>query len=63
MSADNLSEYLGVRKFNYGHAEKQNQVGLVAGLAWTREVGGDLLTIEVATMPGKGNITRTRLTG
>ena len=58
VSADNLSEYLGVRKFSYGHAEKQNQVGLVAGLAWT-EVGGDLLTIEVATMPGKGNITRT----
>ena len=58
VSADNLSDYLGVRKFSYGHAEKQNQVGLVAGLAWT-EVGGDLLTIEVATMPGKGNITRT----
>ncbi|HRO81676.1 MAG TPA: endopeptidase La [Alicycliphilus denitrificans] len=58
VSADNLSEYLGVRKFSYGHAEKQNQVGQVVGLAWT-EVGGDLLTIEVATMPGKGNITRT----
>ncbi|WP_367068239.1 endopeptidase La [Oryzisolibacter sp. LB2S] len=58
VTAENLSDYLGVRRFSYGLAEKQNQVGLVAGLAWT-EVGGDLLTIEVATMPGKGNITRT----
>jgi len=58
VTADNLADYLGVRKYDYGRAEQQNQVGLVAGLAWT-EVGGDLLTIEVATMPGKGNITRT----
>ena len=58
VSADNLAEYLGVRKYNYGRAEQQSQVGQVVGLAWT-EVGGDLLTIEVATMPGKGNITRT----
>jgi len=58
VTGDNLAEYLGVRKYDYGRAEQQNQVGLVAGLAWT-EVGGDLLTIEVATMPGKGNITRT----
>jgi len=58
ITSDNLADYLGVRKFDYGRAEKQNQVGLVAGLAWT-EVGGDLLTIEVATMPGKGSITRT----
>ena len=55
---DNLSEFLGVRKYNYGRAEVQNQVGQVVGLAWT-EVGGDLLTIEVAIMPGKGVITRT----
>ena len=55
---DNLNDYLGVRKFNYGRAEKQNQVGQVVGLAWT-EVGGDLLTIEAAVMPGKGNIIRT----
>jgi len=54
----NLAQYLGVRKYDYGRAEQQNQVGLVAGLAWT-EVGGDLLTIEIATMPGKGQITRT----
>ena len=56
--ADNLAEYLGVRKYSYGRAEQQSQVGQVVGLAWT-EVGGDLLTIEVATMPGKGHITRT----
>jgi ATP-dependent Lon protease len=55
---DNLNDYLGVRKFDYGQAEKKNQVGQVVGLAWT-EVGGDLLTIEAAVMPGKGNIIRT----
>jgi ATP-dependent Lon protease len=55
---DNLNDYLGVRKFDYGQAEKDNQVGQVVGLAWT-EVGGDLLTIEAAVMPGKGNIIRT----
>jgi ATP-dependent Lon protease len=54
----NLNDYLGVRKFDYGQAEKENQVGQVVGLAWT-EVGGDLLTIEAAVMPGKGNIIRT----
>ena len=47
-----------MRKFDYGQAEKENQVGQVVGLAWT-EVGGDLLTIEAAVMPGKGNIIRT----
>jgi len=56
--AENLNDYLGVRKFTYGRAEQQNQVGQVVGLAWT-EVGGDLLTIEAALMPGKGTITRT----
>ena len=55
---DNLNEFLGVRKFDYGRAEQKNQVGQVVGLAWT-EVGGDLLTIEAAMMPGKGVITRT----
>ena len=54
----NLNDFLGVRKFDYGRAEKKNQVGQVVGLAWT-EVGGDLLTIESAMMPGKGNIIRT----
>ncbi len=58
VDAENLSEFLGVRKYSYGRAEAQNQVGQVVGLAWT-EVGGDLLTIEVAIMPGKGIITRT----
>ena len=62
VNAENLSEFLGVRKFNYGRAENQNQVGQVVGLAWT-EVGGDLLTIEAAVMPGKGVITRTGITG
>src|SRR5688572_8643863 len=54
----NLNDFLGVRKFTYGRAEAQNQVGQVVGLAWT-EVGGDLLTIEAALMPGKGVIQRT----
>ncbi len=58
VTADELPDYLGVRKYTYGRAEEHNQVGQVVGLAWT-EVGGDLLTIEAATMPGKGVITRT----
>ncbi|MEN9671138.1 MAG: hypothetical protein RL018_1415 [Pseudomonadota bacterium] len=58
VTPDNLNDYLGVRKFTYGRAEEQNQIGQVVGLAWT-EVGGDLLTIEAAIMPGKGVITRT----
>jgi ATP-dependent Lon protease len=58
VNADNLNDFLGVRKHSYGRAENQNQIGQVVGLAWT-EVGGDLLTIEAATMPGKGVITRT----
>ena len=58
VNGDNLNDFLGVRKFNYGRAEEMNQVGQVVGLAWT-EVGGDLLTIEAALMPGKGVITRT----
>ena len=58
VDAENLNSFLGVRKFSYGRAEKQNQVVQVVGLAWT-EVGGDLLTIEAAMMPGKGVITRT----
>ena len=58
VTEDNLNDFLGVRKFDFGRAEKKNQVGQVVGLAWT-EVGGDLLTIEAAVMPGKGNIIRT----
>ncbi|CAN1546954.1 Lon ATP-dependent Lon protease, bacterial type [Burkholderiaceae bacterium] len=58
VTAENLDDFLGVRKYTYGRAEQQSQIGQVVGLAWT-EVGGDLLTIEAATMTGKGNITRT----
>jgi len=58
VNPDNLNDFLGVRKHTYGRAEDHNQVGQVVGLAWT-EVGGDLLTIEAALMPGKGVITRT----
>jgi ATP-dependent Lon protease len=54
----NLNDFLGVRKYSYGEATKENQIGQVNGLAWT-EVGGDLLTIEAAVMPGKGVIIRT----
>jgi len=58
VTGENLNDFLGVRKFTFGLAEKRNQVGQVVGLAWT-EVGGDLLTIEAVTMPGKGVISRT----
>jgi ATP-dependent Lon protease len=58
VSARNLDKYLGVRRYTYGMAEKRNQVGQVSGLAWT-EVGGELLTIEAAIMPGKGKMTTT----
>jgi ATP-dependent Lon protease len=54
----NLDKFLGVRRFSFGMAEKQNQVGQVTGLAWT-EVGGELLTIEAVTMPGKGKTITT----
>jgi ATP-dependent Lon protease len=54
----NLDKYLGVRRYSYGIAEKENQVGQVTGLAWT-EVGGELLTIETAVLPGKGKTTTT----
>ncbi|ODP97716.1 MULTISPECIES: endopeptidase La [Salinivibrio] len=55
---ENLPDYLGVRRFDYGKADEQNRVGQVTGLAWT-EVGGDLLTIETEAMPGKGKLTHT----
>jgi ATP-dependent Lon protease len=58
VTEENLNEFLGVRKFDFGRTEKKNQVGQVVGLAWT-EVGGDLLTIEAAVMNGKGGIIRT----
>jgi len=53
-----MEKYLGVRRFRYGKAEDNDQVGQVTGLAWT-EVGGELLTIEAATVPGKGKLTHT----
>jgi ATP-dependent Lon protease len=54
----NLSKFLGVRRFRYGRAEEQDHIGQVTGLAWT-EVGGELLTIEAAVVPGKGKLTHT----
>lgn len=58
ITAKNLDKYLGVRRYSYGIAEKTNQIGQVTGLAWT-EVGGELLTVETAVLPGKGVIKRT----
>ncbi|MHB1668739.1 MAG: endopeptidase La [Thiomonas sp.] len=58
VTADNLNDFLSVRRFNFGLAGRENQVGQVVGLAWT-EVGGELLTVEATKMPGKGVITRT----
>jgi ATP-dependent Lon protease len=58
VSSKNLDNYLGVRKFTFGRAEQQNEVGLVTGLAWT-EVGGDLLSIEATIVPGKGKLIHT----
>jgi ATP-dependent Lon protease len=58
VTVKNLDKYLGVRRYSYGIAEKTNQVGQVTGLAWT-EVGGELLTVETAVLPGKGVIKRT----
>ncbi len=58
VTSKNLDKYMGVRRFDYGRAEEQNEVGLVTGLAWT-EVGGDLLQIEVTLVPGKGGMTLT----
>ena len=58
VSEDNLEKYLGVRRFSYGMAEENDQVGQVTGLAWT-EVGGELLTIETAVVPGKGKQSST----
>ncbi|HEJ5772824.1 TPA: endopeptidase La [Pseudomonas aeruginosa] len=58
VSSETLENYLGVRKFRYGLAEQQDQIGQVTGLAWT-QVGGELLTIEAAVVPGKGQLTKT----
>src|SRR5258708_12402281 len=58
----NLEKYAGVRKFRFGEAESEDLVGVTTGLAWT-EVGGELLTIEAGTVPGKGRGTATGKTG
>ena len=58
VSSKNLDKYLGVRRYDFGRAEEQNEVGLVTGLAWT-EVGGDLLQIESTLVPGKGQLLLT----
>jgi ATP-dependent Lon protease len=55
---EDLENFLGVRKYHYGEIEDQDRIGQVTGLAWT-EVGGEILTLEVAIMPGKGKVTRT----
>jgi ATP-dependent Lon protease len=58
ISRRNLAKFAGVRKFRYGEAEAKDMVGVVTGLAWT-EVGGDILTIEAVTLPGKGKVSAT----
>ena len=58
INAENLGKYAGVRKYRYGVADREDQVGVVTGLAWT-EVGGELLTVEAVQMPGRGRTTVT----
>jgi ATP-dependent Lon protease len=58
VSIENLKDYLGVQRHDFGKADESNRIGQVVGLAWT-EVGGDLLTIETESMPGKGKLTQT----
>lgn len=58
VTAENIGDYLGVPRFRFGRAEKENQIGQVTGLAWT-QVGGELLTIESTVVPGKGKLSST----
>src|SRR3546814_4876054 len=58
LTGKNLVKYLGVRRFDFGRAEEQNEIGLVTGLAWT-EVGGELLQVETTLVPGKGQLMLT----
>jgi ATP-dependent Lon protease len=58
VTAANIDQFLGVRRYDYGRAEEQAEIGLVTGLAWT-EVGGDLLQIEASLVPGKGSLMHT----
>lgn len=58
IGTEDIERFLGVRKYRFGEIEEHDRIGQVTGLAWT-EVGGEILTLEVATMPGKGKVTRT----
>ncbi|WP_367680271.1 endopeptidase La [Candidatus Fukatsuia anoeciicola] len=58
INKDNLKDFLGIQKINYGRADTENRIGQVTGLAWT-ETGGDLLTIETASVPGKSKLSYT----
>jgi ATP-dependent Lon protease len=58
LTPENVADFAGVRKFRHGAGEEEDQIGAVTGLAWT-EVGGELLTIEAVTVPGKGQIRTT----
>jgi ATP-dependent Lon protease len=58
LTAENVNDFLGVKRYRYGMGEEEDQIGAVTGLAWT-EVGGELLTIEAVTVPGKGAIKTT----
>ena len=58
VSAENIEDFLGVKKFRFGETDKDDQIGVVTGLAWT-EAGGDILTIEAVSMSGKGKMTVT----
>ena len=58
VNSASLGHYLGVRRFDFGRKESQNEIGLVTGLAWT-QVGGELLSIECSVMPGKGRLLHT----
>jgi ATP-dependent Lon protease len=58
VTAENLDDYLGVKRFRFGEVEDQDQIGVTTGLAWT-EVGGELLNIEAVKVPGKGKVTAT----
>ena len=60
VKADTLEDFCGVRKFDFGQAEDDDQIGQVTGLAWT-QVGGELLTIEASSFAGKGKIIKTGL--
>ena len=57
VTTDDLSDYLGVKRFRFGEIDQDDQIGVVTGLAWT-EMGGELLQVEAVKVPGKGKITQ-----